>query len=71
VASVSCKEEELPAIQETLQTFPAVQGAITFDGGKARYCVSLAGFEGTEARILIERIRDTIDLVLTQLRTGR
>ena len=68
VASVVCTEPELALVQQTLQTFPSVQGAVTYDSGKARYCISLEGFEATQARILIEQIRNTLDLVLLQLR---
>ncbi len=71
VASVICTEAELPLVQQTLQTFPAVQGAVTYDGGKARYCLSLDGLDATEARLAIEQVRNTIELVLLQLRSGK
>jgi len=71
VASIVCTEAELPLVQQTLQTFTAVQGAVTYDAGKARYCLALDGLDASEAKFMIEHVRDTIELVLLQLRNGR
>lgn len=58
----------MPLIQQTLQTFPAVNGAITHDQGKARYCINLQGMTAEQAKLLISQIHNTIDLVLIQIR---
>jgi hypothetical protein len=71
VASIVCTEAELPLVQQTLQTFSAVQGAVTYDAGKARYCLSLDGLDSTQAKLTIEQVRNTVELVLTQLRNGK
>jgi hypothetical protein len=68
VASVICAEAELPILQQVLQTFPAVNGAVTHDRGKARYCLNLEGLTAVQAKLLIEQIQNTISLVLSQLR---
>jgi hypothetical protein len=71
VASVDCSESESTLVQTTLQTFPAVRGAVTYDAGKARYCLDLEGLNAAEAKILIEQIQNMIELVLMQLRNGK
>ena len=71
VASIVCTEAELPLVQQTLQTFTAVQGAVTYDAGKARYCLSLDGLDAATAKLTIEQVRNTVELVLLQLRNGK
>jgi len=71
VASIMCAESELPLVQQALQTFPTAKGAVTYDHGKARYCLDLEGMTAVEAKVMIDQVRNTIDLVLSQLRHER
>ena len=71
VGSVACTESELPYVQTMLQTFPAAKGAVTHDAGKARYCIDLENLSSEDATALIEKVRNTINIVLEQVRAGQ
>ncbi len=55
-------------MQQALQTFPMVRGAVTHDGIQARYCLDLEHLLPQDAQVAISLVKDTLELVLNQVR---
>ena len=48
-----------------------VRGAVTFDAGKARYCLTLDDLTIEEAKLVIDQVHNTIYFVLSQVRNTK
>lgn len=64
VGSATCAESELSLVSQALAAFPQTQGAVTFNDGKALYCLNLSGLTGEESKALVQQVSNVIDLIL-------
>ena len=71
MGSVACTQDEFALVQQTLQVFPQLRGAVVYDAGKARYCLDLGDLAMDDAKKLIEQVQNTVDFALLQFRVGR
>ncbi len=55
-------------MRQTLQTFPLVRGAVTHDGIQARYCLDVELMSLQDSQVVISLVKDTLELVLNQVR---